>query len=479
LTKLIAAGDALPEFALLDLDRRTVEPLVDAPVTYATFQWAPTGEFVVLSNAFLPLDVPDSVEARVRAARPGIAEVDVRTHRLTTIAHRDSLAVVGWDSATNTLDFVPGTHGMVRLDGPRVRYRRTTHGWTEVRGARATSRTELVVEQGLNLAPRLVAVDRGTDRRRMVFDPNPQLSNMRLAREEIVRWRTKSGEERVGGLYLPLDFVPGRRYPLVIQTHGFDSTAFAPDGTFPTANAAQPMAAQGIVVLQVGQGDYASEVRNAMTSREGPHAMEEIEGAIDHFDSIGLIERSRVGLIGFSRSCYQVLYTLTHSRYLISGATITDGTFFSYVQYLVFRNAHLGAGYTMDEYQLINGGPPFGATLDTWRERAPGFNLDRVTTPLRVEAIGPQSVLDEWEAYAGLLLQHKPVELFVIPEGAHLLVKPRERVASSQSNVDWFRFWLKGEEDPNPTKADQYARWRELRKLQREQTAGDSAGAKR
>jgi len=34
--------------------------------------------------------------------------------------------------------------------------------------------------------------------------------------------------------------------------------------------------------------------------------------------------------------------------------------------------------------------------------------------------------------------------------------------------VDWFRFWLKEEEDPDPGKAEQYARWRELRKLQKE-----------
>jgi hypothetical protein len=28
--------------------------------------------------------------------------------------------------------------------------------------------------------------------------------------------------------------------------------------------------------------------------------------------------------------------------------------------------------------------------------------------------------------------------------------------------VDWFRFWLKNEEDPDPAKAEQYKRWREL-----------------
>jgi len=29
--------------------------------------------------------------------------------------------------------------------------------------------------------------------------------------------------------------------------------------------------------------------------------------------------------------------------------------------------------------------------------------------------------------------------------------------------VDWFSFWLKGEEDPDPAKAEQYKRWRKLR----------------
>jgi hypothetical protein len=39
-------------------------------------------------------------------------------------------------------------------------------------------------------------------------------------------------------------------------------------------------------------------------------------------------------------------------------------------------------------------------------------------------------------------------------------------MTSQQGNVDWFCFWLKGEEDPGPAKAEQYERWRELRKMQ-------------
>ena len=60
---------------------------------------------------------------------------------------------------------------------------------------------------------------------------------------------------------------------------------------------------------------------------------------------------------------------------------------------------------------------------------------------------------------------------------AHLLVKPWERRASAEGNADWFRFWLKGEEDPDSTKAEQYARWHELRKLQVAPSAADTVPA--
>jgi hypothetical protein len=40
-------------------------------------------------------------------------------------------------------------------------------------------------------------------------------------------------------------------------------------------------------------------------------------------------------------------------------------------------------------------------------------------------------------------------------------------VASEGGSVDWFRFW-QDYEDPDPTKAEQYKRWRELREVQQE-----------
>ncbi len=50
--------------------------------------------------------------------------------------------------------------------------------------------------------------------------------------------------------------------------------------------------------------------------------------------------------------------------------------------------------------------------------------------------------------------------------------KPWDKMVLQQGNVDWFDFWLNGKEDSDPAKAEQYKRWREFRKLQQRQTAG-------
>jgi hypothetical protein len=42
----------------------------------------------------------------------------------------------------------------------------------------------------------------------------------------------------------------------------------------------------------------------------------------------------------------------------------------------------------------------------------------------------------------------------------HIKWQPRHQLAANERNLDWFRFWLAGEVDPDPAKAAQYVRWR-------------------
>ena len=68
--------------------------------------------------------------------------------------------------------------------------------------------------------------------------------------------------------------------------------------------------------------------------------------------------------------------------------------------------------------------------------------------------------------YTSLKELGKPVELYIYPNELHHFNQPKHRYQMYERNVDWFGFWLKGEESADPGKADQYVRWRELRKVQ-------------
>jgi len=185
--------------------------------------------------------------------------------------------------------------------------------------------------------------------------------------------------------------------------------------------------------------------------------MSAYEGAIDELSAKKLIDPTRVGILGFSRTVYYVEYTLTHSRYAFAAAITADGTDEGYMSYLLFPHP---------DFTLVNGGVPAGATLALWLRNSPGFNLEKVSAPVRTEDYGPDALLAGWQWFSGLSLLHKPVDFLWLPDGAHILVKPWERLASQQGTVDWFSFWLEGKRSTDPRKAQQYMRWDKLRELQ-------------
>src|SRR5207253_11224635 len=133
------------------------------------------------------------------------------------------------------------------------------------------------------------------------------LDNIELGHASVYTWKDKEGREWRGGLYKPVDYRPGKRYPLVIQTHGFQESEFKPSGRFPTGSAARALAAAGMLVLQVG------EQCPGQTRSEGPCAASIYESAVDQLVSEGVVDPERIGIIGFSRSCYWVMEALTAS----------------------------------------------------------------------------------------------------------------------------------------------------------------------
>lgn len=446
-------------YEIVDLRTGRSEVLLNSPATYPPcLLWSPDSTSLLLCEAYLPLDEVDPVELQTRRSTRFVIEIGLPSRNVAKITKED-VSPICWNSKTNTVQFrVRQSQGEAVRAEEAVYFRKTGEAWEKLADASPFVqgvRPEILAEQDLNLPPRIVAVDSQTKRSKTILDPNPQVRELALGKVMEIHWMDGAGNLVSGGLYLPPDYIAGRRYPLVIQTHGFEPRTFVMDGPHTTAAAAQPLAGRGIVVLQVKDIFYDS----LNTPQEPDRAMRAYENAIEYLDRKEIIDRHRVGLAGFSRTSLYVKYTLTHSNQRFAAAIVADGFDAGYLQYIISSNTPNLAL----EADSVMGASPFGAGLSLWLKRSPGFLLDKVRTPLQIQALAPGSLLGEWHWFAGLKHLNRPVDMIYLPAGIHILVKPWDRMASQQGSVDWFCFWLKGEEDSQPEKAEMYSHWRELR----------------
>jgi hypothetical protein len=462
------ARTAILQYEVVDTRTGASRLLLDAPIPPlggSEVAWSPDSQSVVVSDMYLPLNIDDAAERARRRTHTFLAEVRISNGQFVKISD-ENLRLLDWDAKTK--DVVCDVGRFDSLNGkptPKAYFRKSNDHETWSRSNvphaqenAALSLPDIVLDENMNQPPRIFAIAPGVGRRSLLMDLNPQFQGLSLARVEEIAWKTSRHQEVKAGLYWPLDYVAGKKYPLVIQTHAWDPSRFWIDGPWTTAFAAQELAGKGFFVLQVPDpGGHLVE-----TPKEVPAAMAIYDAAIDLLDRKGLIARDRIGIIGFSRSYWYVTYTLIHSKHHFAAAAVADGVDYSYFQYMVYSNF---SQMWADDFDRVNGAIPFGKGLLKWLKVSPAFLMDKIDTPLRIQPLGPDSLLLDWHWFVGLTRLGKPVEMIYMSEGVHVLEKPWDRMISQQGNVDWFCFWLQGEEDPDPAKAEQYKRWHNLRTL--------------
>lgn len=469
---MVRTARRMTAWRLDDAQERTI---VDAPddALPGSFQyrsdrlWQNGGSSVVLAGTHLP-----------KSANPGMSagshviEYWPDSGRWEVIA-----AMEGRVGAAH-----PSDDGFVVIDGSRRRrFRRSDAGrWQELPdaepAARPASAWTLRVQQALNEPPDVVADGPG-GRTVRVTHMNPQFSTASWAVMRPYAWRDASGREWTGGLMGPEHKRSGK-LPLVIQTYFYDPDAFYLDGPnynsgFTSAYPGRAFAQEGIRVLAM---DFRPQ-RSAATATDGQEKLtqfyEGVRAAVRALAEDGLVDPERVGIIGFSTTGEATLNLVTYSDLPIRAATLADGDTNTLFNYTV---AYGVEGWR--QMESMNQGLPYGSTRESWMRNDPALNTDCVRAALRIESYGAP-VYGNYDIYALLRRQYKPVEMILIPGGAHSLSTPSERMISLQGNLDWYRFWLKGEERTVPMLAGetpaslraQYDSWRQMEKMKADHDA--------
>ena len=463
------AGGSVMQYILIDLKTGSARALTDAPVggeagwptNDSDISWSRDGQAILLSGTF--------IKSKDGApSRPCVAVVDLASDTRTcveTLKARKG-AGLGFEEGYHYVlhaRFAGGDKDLVEVNVARdesfatIEYRRSPDGtwqvvdrWPYLHEV-GRSGLDITIRQHWDQPPVLVASSNGTSR--VIWDPNPQFNDIDLGRVKVYSWKDKDGKDWTGGLFMPAGYQAGRRYPLVIQAHGFSESLFLPSGSYPTAAAARELAAVGIAVLQIGGGPYCS----AKGPDEASCEVAGFESGARQLAADGLVDLQKVGYIGFSRSCWFGMEMLTNGSFQLKAALLADGITVDYFLSVLMEQ---------DFHDLI-GAKPFGEGLQVWLKRSPGFHLDKVNSPLLIAA-EKDGAISMWQPYSVLHSLHKPVEMTLMNTDEHVITNPVERMASQGLSVDWFRFWLQGHEDPDPAKAEQYKRWRGLRELQAE-----------
>lgn len=169
--------------------------------------------------------------------------------------------------------------------------------------------------------PNFYEVTLATDQRRMLTefkDPAPEMTGVN---KQLVKYKRKDGVPLSGTLYLPADYKPGQKLPLFMWAYPLEysdaSTAGqvrSSDNKFTFYRGDSPLffVTQGYAVLMdatvpvVGDPETMNNTFVEQITSGG-------RAAIDYLDSLGIIDRKRVGVGGHSYGAFMTANLLAHS----------------------------------------------------------------------------------------------------------------------------------------------------------------------
>ncbi len=281
-----------------------------------------------------------------------------------------------------------------------------------------------------------------------ILRPNGGFSSRPLSRTEVIRWQGANDDVVEGILYYPHDHQEGRRHPLVLMTHGGPHGADLDRFSERWSNAPNLYAQRGAFVLKTnyhGSSDYGLEFGESIRERYYELELIDMFSGIRSLDERGLVDTSRMGLVGWSNGAILSIAALTH------GADHAPGFDYS------FKACAPGAGdvnwtsdygtcsfgASFDDFYF--GGPPW-THPERYLAKSPLFRAEEVTTPTIIFfGTKDRAVPTEqgWQWFRALNRVGKaPVRFLLFPDQPHGLEKLTHQRRKLQEELAWFDRYL-------------------------------------
>lgn len=285
---------------------------------------------------------------------------------------------------------------------------------------------------------------------------NDWLADLRFAEQTVIRHAARDGLELEGILIHPLDYEPGRRYPLILSVHG-GPEAHDRNGWLTGYSApGQVAAARGFFVLypnyrgSTGRGVEFSKISQADAT--GPE-FDDLVDAVDHLIDSGLVDGEKVGITGGSYGGYASAW----------GTTYYSERFAASIPFVGISNAISKMG-TTDIPQEMYDVHHRKWLWDDWEyfaKASPIYYVKRNRTPTLIlhgeedPRVHPSQSL---ELYRQLkVLDQAPVRLVFYPGEGHGNARSAARFDYALRTLRWMEHYLQGPGGEPPDSDIDYA----------------------
>ena len=296
--------------------------------------------------------------------------------------------------------------------------------------------------QGASNSDRSYIVDLKKGKTTLLEDLSREiLAGVKLGECHGWNFTNSKGDEINGRYYLPANFDPSKKYPLIVNYYGGCSPT---ERNFESRYPHHLYAAMGYVVYVVnpsGATGFGQEfsARHVNTAGNGP-ADDIVEGTKQFCKEHSFVDASKIGCIGASYGGFTTMYLQTITDIFaaaISHAGISDHTSYWGEGYW---------GYSYSEVSMANSYP--WSETDLYVKQSPLYNAQKVNTPILFvhgDADTNVPVGESIQMYTALKLLGKPTDMVLVKDQNHHILDYNKRILWQNTIFAWFAKWLQND----------------------------------